>query len=340
MLVAVERPASPGRLAIAPGCEIRVVSGDPMGAALAEALRQRDLPARAVSPDQAAAPGAGGIVLVAGGEDPGAFLRQAFRVTRQLAPRLREAGRSGGALLATVTRLDGAFGLAGGEFEPLWGGLAGLPKTVAREWPEVHCRALDVAPGWDAAEAVAEELASAGPLEVGLAPGRRRVLKLAASSPEPPPSTLQQGDLVLVTGGGRGITAEAALALARAFRPALVLLGRSPKPVEEPEWLAGLHDEAEIKRAILQHERNGSPLTPVEVERSYRRYAANREIRRNLHRLAGVGAVAEYHSVDVRHRQALQALVARVRSRYGPVRRILHGAGVLADRRLEEKTDE
>ena len=41
---------------------------------------------------------------------------------------------------------------------------------------------------------------------------------------------LGPGDLVVITGGARGITAEIAVALARALQPRLLLLGRSPEP--------------------------------------------------------------------------------------------------------------
>ena len=49
-------------------------------------------------------------------------------------------------MLATVSRLDGAFGLydLNGKSDPLSGGLAGLSKTARHEWPEVHRKAIDI----------------------------------------------------------------------------------------------------------------------------------------------------------------------------------------------------
>ena len=58
--------------------------------------------------------------------------------------------------VATISRMDGAFGLADGDFDPAQGGLAALPKTVMREWEGVNCRALDVAVDWTDAAAAAE----------------------------------------------------------------------------------------------------------------------------------------------------------------------------------------
>src|SRR5205814_8121158 len=57
-------------------------------------------------------------------------------------------------------------------------------------------------------------------------------------------------DVILVNGGARGVTAEAACALAEVFGATLILTGRTPQPGTEPDWLAGLEAEAEIKKAI------------------------------------------------------------------------------------------
>ena len=61
--------------------------------------------------------------------------RLAFRWLQHAAPKLRAAGRQGGAVLASVARLDGAFGLAdlSPDASPDAGGLAGLVKATAGE---------------------------------------------------------------------------------------------------------------------------------------------------------------------------------------------------------------
>ncbi len=74
----------------------------------------------------------------------------------------------------------------------------------------------------------------------------RPTLRLLEDAPRrsaglPPVSTpaLQPGDLLLVTGGGKGIGAECALALARRFRVRLALLGRS-RPEDDEELRGNL----------------------------------------------------------------------------------------------------
>jgi NAD(P)-dependent dehydrogenase (short-subunit alcohol dehydrogenase family) len=154
----------------------------------------------------------------------------------------------------------------------------------------------------------------------------------------PPTAPLAKGDLVVITGGGRGVTAAAAVALAEAYRPFLVLLGRSPEPAEEPAWLASIIDESRIKRALLDNA--GKKLHPKEIEERYAGVIAGRELRATLARVAAAGGTAIYRSVDIRNTAAVKALLAELRPGHGPVRGIVHGAGVLADRLIVDKTRE
>ncbi|WP_279384583.1 phosphopantetheine-binding protein [Geotalea toluenoxydans] len=184
----------------------------------------------------------------------GQFLEKAFMLLKSAAPALRKAGVEGGALFATISRLDGAFGCGTTNelADPLSGGLAGFTKTAAQEWPEVNCKAMDLGVFQSPtamAEAITSELFRVGPLEVGLGPEQRIALQLAELPAAETASTpLREGDVVVITGGGRGVTAETAVALSRAYRPFLVLLGRSPEPVQEPAWLSQLTEEARSRR--------------------------------------------------------------------------------------------
>lgn len=68
---------------------------------------------------------------------------------------------------------------------------------------------------------------------------REPVLRLLADDIPSAPLPLAQNDVLLVTGGGKGITAECALALARETGAALALLGRSD-PANDPELAVNL----------------------------------------------------------------------------------------------------
>ena len=152
-------------------------------------------------------------------------------------------------MLVTVSRLDGAFGLRGLAMhgEPTSGGLAGLAKTAGHEWPEVHCKAIDLDPAFardrprrrgHRRRDVPTRAGRGGPVprrpdHAGAVPG-------AAGGRRWRPRRSTGATWSSITGGARGITAEVAVALAEAFRPTLVLLGRSPEPAREPDWLVAL----------------------------------------------------------------------------------------------------
>ncbi|MBJ6750283.1 type I polyketide synthase [Geomonas anaerohicana] len=280
---------------------------------------------------------------VAGTDD--LFLENAFRLLKNAAAALGESGRAEGAVCVTVSRLDGAFGFGSGKTlkDPLSGALAGLTKTAAFEWPEVACKAIDLgefAHPAAAAGAVAIEMLRRGPVEVGLTPEGRFGLQTVVlpAAPAPVDPVLDQGDVVVITGGGRGVTAVSALALAKEYHPFLVLLGRSPEPQEEPTWLSGVSDEAEIKRAIMQNATG--KLHPREIEERYRSVVAGRELRETLTAIAATGAEAIYRSVDIRDQSAMELLLGEIRRAHGPIRGVVHGAGVLADRLIVDKTPE
>lgn len=272
-----------------------------------------------------------------------ADLLSLFQVVQAAGKGLRTAGRAGGAFLVSASRLDGAFGTTGDEIvDPLTGGFAGLTKSAAHEWPEVRCRVLDLAPDLedsDAARAIVAEIFRAGPLEVGLSDAGRSVLELVGG--ELPVSNgslpLDEDEVVVLSGGARGVTAEVALALAKSCRPTLVLLGRSPEPEAEAEWLATLETEVQIKQAILAR---GDAKSPREAGEIYNRIRAEREIRTNLERMRETGATVRYMSVDVRDASAVSEALSSTREEFGPVRVLVHGAGVLSDQHILDKTAE
>jgi acyl transferase domain-containing protein len=286
---------------------------------------------------------AGVVILPPSEATSDADLLHALQVVQAAGRGLRSAGREGGAFLVSASRLDGAFGTSGGEIaDPLTGGFAGLTKSAAHEWPEVRCRVLDLSPDLDvaaAAEAIVSELFRAGPLEVGLSVNGRSILELVTGGPSTSEESLDldEGDLVVLSGGGRGVTAEVALALAQAFTPTLLLLGRSAEPQSEPEWLAGLQTEAEVKQGLLA---GGRASSPREAGALYSRIRSEREIRTNLARLRATGAKVLYRSVDVRDGTAVSEALLPVTAEYGAVRVLVHGAGVLADQRILDKTAE
>lgn len=342
-------------LRVSPDCEIWITDdGSALAGSLAHALEDQGNVCRVVDvanalSARACSRVAGLIILAPAGRETGQlweesaeqFLKNCFRLAKTLGRDLRAAASEGLAFFVTITRMDGRFGLSGSGFNPVYGGLSGLAKTAGHEWPEVRCRSLDVAAHFNDAEQIAHELACDGPVEVGLSEGVRYGLELTQEPVEETGLPFGTGDVVVVTGGARGVTAESAFALARACRPTLLLLGRSPVPETEPAWLAQLNREGEIKQALLANDFPQDKKPQVKLlEEKFRARMANREILRNIQRIEAAGSRVIYRSTDVRDATALSRTLEEIRSTVGPIRGIVHAAGVIEDRLIEEKTVE
>ncbi|WP_280494084.1 type I polyketide synthase [Nocardia asiatica] len=259
-------------------------------------------------------------------------------------------GASARAAFVTVTRLDGALGFRGTARpeHALLGGIGGVVKTLAAEQPQLLCRALDIDPACPArqlAELVTAELfdSARDTLEVGIAAagerrtpvpsGHAQARTVTAVRPlaEQEATVLTADDVLLVTGGARGVTATCVLALAARSQARFVLLGRS-EPTAEPEWAAGAPD-AELKPAAVRA-LAGTGATPRDIERAVSGVRATREIRQTL---AALGSRAEYLAVDVTDARAVAAALAPMRD---SITGVVHGAGVLADSVITDKTAE
>src|SRR5262249_15286214 len=93
---------------------------------------------------------------------------------------------------------------------------------------------------------------------------------------------------------------------------------------------------AGLKKPIA--ERLGPAAGPRQVGEQYQKLTAQREVRRTLERIAAAGAKVAYFPVDITDAKAVAEMLRQVRSKFGPVTALVHGAGVLADKRLEDLT--
>jgi len=332
-----------------PGLYAAEVLVTPDGGAVAPALvaelARRGLRAKVaetVPPTAEAVVFLGGLRPVANEDEAIAVQREAFGVARTVAPRFTEHG----GLLVTVQDTGGGFGL-----EPCppvrayLGGIPALVKTARHEWPRASVASIDIAmaqrsPAEIATALVDELLAGGGELEVALsATGQRRTLRSFAEAAEPTAPVIGPQDVIVVSGGARGVTAACVRAWAADCGARFVLLGRTPLD-PEPDALAGVEDDAAIKQALLQQaQAAGESITPLELSRRAGAIHSGREVRATLAALEAAGATARYVSVDVNDAQAIATALDEVRAQWGPITGLLHGAGVLADKPIATLDD-
>lgn len=324
-----------------------LADGTDLGEALRQAFEQRGIISKLIHTDQKHPVGSVAGLLIVSPEMVGVdTLTGVFSVIREHGPQLQRAAAQGPAFLVSVSRLDGQFGLGLGTIaQPLSAGLGGIIKTAAREWPQVNCKSIDIPEDWEndqeLADAIVSEVLLDGPLEVGLSAQGRVALEL---TPQALPASdledetlIRPQELVLISGGARGIGAAMAIALARRFQPTLLLLGRSPEPIAEADWLQGMTGEVAIKRAI--HQFHEGAISPKEIERLYQQIIANREVLETLDAIKASGSKVFYRSVDIRNREDTTQALKEFIADHGPLRGVVHGAGILADSLIADKTD-
>ncbi|TVR02126.1 MAG: aminotransferase class I/II-fold pyridoxal phosphate-dependent enzyme [Deltaproteobacteria bacterium] len=178
---------------------------------------------------------------------------------------------------APLLALADALGMAGREADvmalwrdgdPFHGGATSAVRTLGREWPGRICRNLCIGDGLSPVEIAAQTLAEWASVDrspdVRLAPGARQVRALVPErAPARPERLLRASDVVLVTGGTRGIGAKLAAEIAPSGATVL-LLGRGA-PSEEAAALiaarpgrvhhvaADVTDAAALQAALAPH---------------------------------------------------------------------------------------
>lgn len=322
------------------------------------------------------------------------FLKKSFLLAKKYGKNLI----NNSSLFATISFLGGSFGFGDEKiFDPIQGGLAGLAKTASLEWSGVLCRAFDFSyPNIETQAAVSIMVTRYNTnsilhnaVEIGI---KDRFCLIPILTAQPLPSSLsveeninenislaqsenssykdlKADDVVIVTGGARGVTAECAIELAKRFSPKIILLGRSSVTEPEPEWLEQVVSEADIKKAVLANfaqynehamnhaTRNESRLrdshsksvalntlplsspTPMELQKICRAITANREISQNLERISSAGSVVKYYSVDIRDFSDVNNVLKDVRKEFGKITAVVHGAGTLEDKLIVDKTE-
>jgi acyl transferase domain-containing protein len=254
--------------------------------------------------------------------------------------------REGGGRLFNLTAFGGKFGLnAAGPLPLAQAGTLGVFKSLAHNWPGARVKNIDLDrradPNSLLSRLAVEFLGDDAP-EIGLTEqGRWRIDLLAQplAVEEREPLSLDADSVVLLTGGARGVTAAVAAALAQRYACRLVLVGRSPLPGDEAAETIELQDEPSLRRYLVQQALAAAePATPAEIDRRLQRLTGDREIRRTLRSIARSGATADYRCCDVGDGPRFARLIEQVYEQHGRIDGAIHGAGVIEDRRLGDKT--
>ncbi|MEN8759988.1 MAG: SDR family oxidoreductase, partial [Desulfobacterales bacterium] len=187
-----------------------------------------------------------------------------------------------------------------------------LAKSVYLEREDLSTRVIDFDPRISAdliAQKTIEELQ--GPqdfVEVGYDRHLTRRTTVAnfiePAQYEPDPMAWSHNDVILVTGGAKGITAECALALARTVGTKMALIGRTPLQ----KFDSGGHDENKISEILQRYQK--------------------------------LGLEARYYSCDICDRNSVTDTIGQITKDLGKITGIIHGAGQNTPRRFYQVSTE
>jgi len=217
---------------------------------------------------------------------------------------------------------------------PLGGLWAGLAKTLPREFPACAVHVIDIDPlGGVPGDAIVAEITGGGPIEIGLSGIGRATIMPHWQDPVGQAIGLTASDVVVFTGGGRGIGFEIALEMARSTGCEVIVSGRA-RLSEGSDWLTASPEQfAEMTKQSYADRRPGT--SPQQVRRRITTMTQTREIVANLARAERAGARVRYRPCDVTDTADVAAFINDAGDGLAMV---VHNAGIDQPVRLNKKS--
>lgn len=272
-----------------------------------------------------------------------------FFLAKHVQKDLNELGVNQRASFLTCTRMDGQLGQGKrGNTSVVGGGITGLVKCLNLEWSPVYCRAIDIQPELSVEQITHQLMAEYHDADVSFVEvayseeGRKTTVSIPTEVSENQSiATTVSGDSVfLVSGGARGVTAACVIEMAKTFSCKFILLGRSNLDTEIPEFARNENDEGALKRLIMMEMKaKGEQPSLPKVKSIFNNIIAKKEIDETIAAIQSHGSEVIYIQGDVTDLASFKVSLDQAATQLGKVTGILHGAGRLADKYIQDKTE-
>jgi len=277
------------------------------------------------------------------------IVKTVFFLAKHLKQSLNDLGEQQRAAFMTVTRMDGKLGMGKrGNVSVIGGGIKGLVKCLNLEWSSVFCRAVDIQPELSK-EVIADQViaefhdANLNYTEVAFSEEGRQttcVEKVQLTENQDIKTTVSKDSVFLVSGGAKGVTAKCVIEMAKTFQCKFILLGRSDFNYEVPNFAKNTDNEGELKRLIMNDlKAQGKKPSLPEVKRIFKNIVAKKEVEATISTVKNHGAQVEYVRGDVRQPQSFAADLKAAVAKFGKITGVIHGAGRLADKYIQDKSE-
>ncbi|MCH9769338.1 MAG: SDR family NAD(P)-dependent oxidoreductase, partial [Gammaproteobacteria bacterium] len=249
-------------------------------------------------------------------------------------------------LFITVNFGDGSFNLSSPKQSAAWqAGLAGLSKTIGREWPNTISKTIDLNVSNKTVTELAKTLFNEINIqdtetEIGLPDKIHRLgLRLTNTDAKPKKIALKKNSVILASGGARGITALCLIELAKQNNYRFILLGRTALNSSLEPGLLAINETQQLRAELIKRAKQAGEK-PSAVAKQLRQIQAAQAIQATINALQQLGSSAEYYAADICDTENLNQLYHQLKTQYSKIDAIVHGAGVLADRLIKQKTVE
>jgi NAD(P)-dependent dehydrogenase (short-subunit alcohol dehydrogenase family) len=276
-------------------------------------------------------------------------LKTLFFIAKHVQKDLNELGSNQRASFLTCTRMDGKLGQGKrGNTSVIGGGITGLVKCLNLEWSPVYCRAIDIQPELSLDQITHQLMAeyhdaNVAVIEVAYSvEGRKTTTAIPTELLENQSisTTVSADSVFLVSGGARGVTAACVIEMAKTFACKFILLGRSTLDTEIPEFARNENDEGALKRLIMMDMKaKGEQPSLPKVKSIFNNIIAKKEIDETISLIQSHGSEVIYIEGDVTDLASFKNSLDQATAQLGAITGILHGAGRLADKYIQDKTE-
>lgn len=277
------------------------------------------------------------------------ILKTLFLLAKHVQKDLNKLGASHRASFLTCTRMDGLLGQGKrGNTSIIGGGMTGLVKCLNLEWSAVYCRAIDLQPELSIDQITNQLMAeyhdpNVSVVEVAYSEeGRKTTNATRTEVPENQSisTTVTEDSVFLVSGGARGVTASCVIEMAKAFQCKFILLGRSSIDAEIPDFARNENAESTLKRLIMTDlKAKGEQPSLPKVKSIYNHIIAKKEIDNTISTIQNYGGEVIYIQGDVTDLSSFKASLNQATNQLGKITGVIHGAGRLADKYIQDKTE-
>ena len=251
-------------------------------------------------------------------------------------------------IVCSISALDGRHGNGGHRFNALGAGAHGIVKSYGRERPNIRARAIDVAPellvdAVSLASTILREIEQMGPRELGIdADGSRWSVCIYDEPHEAERKPLESDDVLLVSGGGSGVTAACMVGLAEANQDVgahFALLGRTKLVDSLVSKISASEEELQqMKMEVREELQMGSEkVTIVEWENAWSKVVRSIDVHKTLDAIRQSGNTASYHACDITEGKQIRKVLKKLKKKRGPVTGIIHGAGIEDSKLVSDK---